>query len=38
MKKHYNVEQTINAIKEHEASAKGDDICRHLDISSGALS
>ena len=34
MKKRYTEEQIINAIKEHEAGAKVDDICRSLSISS----
>jgi putative transposase len=35
MKKRYSEEQIIKAIKEHEAGAKVDDICRNLGISSG---
>ena len=35
MKKRYSDEQIIKAIKEHEAGAKVDDICRSLGISSG---
>jgi len=35
MKKRYSEEQIITAIKEHEAGAKVDDICRRLGISSG---
>ncbi len=35
MKKRYTEEQIIKAIKEHEAGAKVDDICRGLSISSG---
>lgn len=34
MKKRYSEEQIITAIKEHEAGAKVDDICRRLGISS----
>ena len=37
MKKRYSEEQIITAIKEHEAGAKVDDICRRLGISSGAF-
>jgi len=37
MKKRYNEEQIIRAIKEHEAGAKVDDICRELNISSGTF-
>ena len=37
MKKRYNEEQIISAIKEHEAGAKVDDICRRLGISSGTF-
>ena len=37
MKKRYSEEQIIKAIKEHEAGAKGDDICRQLGISSGTF-
>ena len=37
MKKRYSEEQIITAIKEHEASAKVDDICRRLGISSGTF-
>ena len=33
MKKRYSEEQIITAIKEHEAGAKVDDICRRLGIS-----
>ncbi len=33
MKKRYTEEQIIKAIKEHEAGAKVDDICRQLGIS-----
>jgi len=36
-KKRYSEEQTIKAIKEHEAGVKVDDICRTLGISSGTL-
>ena len=37
MKKRYSDEQIIKAIKEHEAGAKVDDICRSLGISSGTF-
>jgi len=37
MKKRYSEEQIISAIKEHEAGAKVDDICRRLGISSGTF-
>lgn len=37
MKKRYSEEQIISAIKEHEAGAKVDDICRRLSISSGTF-
>lgn len=37
MKKRYTEEQIISAIKEHEAGAKVDDICRSLSISSGTF-
>ena len=37
MKKRYTEEQIINAIKEHEAGAKVDDICGSLSISSGTF-
>ena len=37
MKKRYSEEQIITAIKEHEAVAKVDDICRRLGISSGTF-
>ena len=37
MKKRYTKEQIIKAIKEHEAGAKVDDICRGLSISSGTF-
>ena len=37
MKKRYSDEQIIKAIKEHEAGAKVDDICRCLGISSGTF-
>ena len=37
MKKGYSEEQIIKAIKEHEAGAKVDDICRQLGISSGTF-
>ena len=37
MKKRYTEEQIINVIKEHEAGAKVDDVCRSLSISSGTF-
>ena len=37
MKKRYSEEQIIKAIKQHEAGAKVDDICRSLSISSGTF-
>ena len=37
MKKRYSEEQNISAIKEHQAGAKVDDICRRLGISSGTF-
>jgi putative transposase len=37
MKKRYTEEQIIKAIKEHEAGAKVDDLCRQLGISSGTF-
>jgi transposase-like protein len=37
MKKRYNEEQIIKAIKQHEAGAKVYDICRDLGISSGTF-
>jgi putative transposase len=37
MKKRYNEEQIISAIKEHEAGAKVNEICRRLSISSGTF-
>ena len=37
MKKRYTEEQIIKAIKEHEAGAKVDDICRDLNISNGTF-
>ena len=37
MKKRYSEEQIIKAIKEHEAGAKVDDICRTLRISTGTF-
>ena len=37
MKKRYTEEQIIKAIKEHEAGAKVEDICRELNISSGTF-
>lgn len=37
MKKRYTEEQIIKAIKEHEAGAKVDDICRKLGISTGTF-
>ncbi len=37
MKKRYSEEQIIKAIKQHEAGAKVDDICREMGISSGTF-
>lgn len=37
MKKRYTDEQIIRAIKEHEAGAKVEDICRELGISNGTF-
>jgi putative transposase len=37
MKKRYTEEQIIKAIKDHEAGAKVDDICRRLGISVGTF-
>ena len=37
MKKRYSEEQIIKAIKEHEAGAKVDDICRKLNVSNGTF-
>ena len=37
MKKLYSEEQIIKAIKQHEAGAKVDDICRELGISNGTF-
>ena len=37
MKKRYREEQIIKAIKEHEAGAKVEDICRRLGISNGTF-
>ena len=37
MKKRYTEEQIIKAIKEYEAGAKVDDICRELNISNGTF-
>ena len=37
MKKRYTEEQIIKAIKEHEAEAKVEDICRNLGISNGTF-
>jgi putative transposase len=37
MKKRYNEGQIIKAIKQHEAGAKVDDICREMSISSGTF-
>ena len=37
MKKRYTEEQIMRAIKEHEAGAKVDDICRNLGISTGTF-
>jgi len=36
-KKRYSEEQIINAIKEHEADNKVEDICRNLGISNGTF-
>lgn len=37
MKKRYSEEQIIKVIKQHEAGAKVDDLCRELGISSGTF-
>ncbi len=37
MKKRHSEEQIIKAIKEHEAGARVDDICRRMGISNGAF-
>jgi len=37
MKKRYTEEQIIKAIKQHEAGAKVDDICREYGISNGTF-
>ena len=37
MKKRYSEEQIIKVIKQHEAGAKVDDICREMGISSGTF-
>ena len=37
MKNRYTDEQIIKAIKEHEAGAKVEDICRNLGISNGTF-
>ncbi|CUS47107.1 putative transposase [Idiomarinaceae bacterium HL-53] len=37
MKKRYSEEQIIKAIKEHEAGAKVEDICRRLGVSNGTF-
>jgi len=37
MKKRYTKGQIIRAIKEHEAGAKVDDLCRQFDISTGTF-
>ena len=37
MKKRYSEEQIIKAIKQHEARAKVEDICREMGISSGTF-
>lgn len=37
MKKRYSEEQIIKVIKQHEAGAKVDDICRDLGITSGTF-
>ena len=36
-KKRYSEEQIIRAIKQHEAGAKVEDICREMGISSGTF-
>jgi len=37
MKKRYSEEQIIKTIKEHEAGAKVEDICRKLGVSTGTF-
>jgi putative transposase len=37
MKKRYTEEQIIKVIKQHEAGAKVDDICRDMGISTGTF-
>ena len=37
MKKRYTEEQIIKALKEHDAGAKVEDICRQLGISNGTF-
>lgn len=37
MKKRYSEEQIIRAIKQHEAGAKVDDLCRDLGVSTGTF-
>lgn len=37
MKKRYTEEQIIRAIKQHEAGAKVDDICRDMGVSKGTF-
>ena len=37
MKKRFTEEQIIKAIKQHEAGAKVDDLCRELGISAGTF-
>ena len=37
MKKRHSEEQIIKAIKEHEAGARVDDICRRMGISNGTF-
>ena len=37
MKKRYTEEQIIRAIKQHEAGAKVDDICRDMGVSTGTF-
>lgn len=37
MKKRFTEEQIIGVIKEHEAGAKAEDICRRLGISNGTF-
>ncbi len=37
MKRRHSEEQIIKAIKEHEAGARVDDICRRMGVSNGAF-